>query len=133
MFIPGKAVWGKNTWVGLLTVGICQNCLKRVILKKKVGAHLPLLKEKSHFHIFLRKFLLLWLCHLKFGVLVLTLEGLPWISSMLLVQLDVFPPASMAGGGCRPCPSWWSSLQEGKCCRGSLQGPWPGWGLEERL
>lgn len=45
MFIPGKAVWGKDNWLRLLTVGICHGCLNRIILKKKVGAHLPLLKE----------------------------------------------------------------------------------------
>lgn len=59
MLVPGQAeqpVWGKDTWVKLSTVAICPSCLKRIILKKKAGAHLPLLKEKRCSHIFPLRF-----------------------------------------------------------------------------
>lgn len=75
MFIPGKAeqpVWGKDTPVRLLIVAICQSCLNRIIPTRKMGAHLPLLKENRCFHILLM-FSLFWLCRLKPGALVLTL------------------------------------------------------------
>lgn len=64
------------------TLAICQSCLK-----KKVGAHLPLLKEKRCFHISSLMFSSLWLCHLKSGALC----------SLCRAPVDQFSASGAAG------------------------------------